>query len=176
MEEPTLLMAKPLLDGVPAPRGVCYVMLVPVITLEWAYNGALQQNHNTAELSGLVEAFPFFLPLGSVPREARVCIFFDSQQADICLVPNNQEASCDWPFPNVMSPSPCSISIAVVVTLGMSVQTTRLHSEHQDSSSHNIVDRRPPPPFDTTLRLGNNADLADIEPHLHDARHDRVPP
>ena len=61
----------------PLLRGECYSKFGTVITSEahLAYAFANQQNNNTAELSGIVEALQFLLPLGPVPREARVFIF-----------------------------------------------------------------------------------------------------
>ena len=61
----------------------------------------------------------------------------------------------------------------MVVTLGMSVHVAALGARRL-VSSHNIVARWQPPRFYTILVLGGNADLADTEPRLRNARHDSV--
>ena len=54
---------------------MCHVMFGPQGT-RWCL---VRKAHKTAELTGITEAFQFLTPLGSVPRESRVCIVFDSQ-------------------------------------------------------------------------------------------------
>ena len=73
MEEPIQAMVSHLQDGelLPAyPRGVMFGL---VITAEAhpAFPRACQHTNTTTELSGIVEALHFLLPLGPVPRDSR---------------------------------------------------------------------------------------------------------
>ena len=127
-----------------------------------------------AEGSLTSSSSPRLPPPTSIPASTRL-----AQCLIDALVPYNQEALHDWLvlantfFLHVqfrVSLSPCIMSFAMVVTLEMIVRTTRPHSGAQGlASGHNSVARWPPPRFD-------NADLANIEHHHHNARYDHVQP
>ena len=75
-------MVGQLLAGTPSPgHPECYGMFGPVIAAEvcLGHAGLCQQTDNTAELTGIIEAVQFVIPLGSLLRDARVCIFLDSR-------------------------------------------------------------------------------------------------
>ena len=62
-------------------------MFRPVFTVaNEACAGYSQQTKNTSELSGIIEALQFLMPLGACPTRLTRLVFFDSQHdADVCL-------------------------------------------------------------------------------------------